>query len=287
MKPGDEALIFDPVDYLFVKSTESAGATPVYFPCKVTKDNRIDLSRLEEYITPKTRMIGLCNPHNPLGTLYSREDLQLILDLAEKYDLYIMNDEIWSDIVYPPAEFVSILSLHPENNHRVLSVYGFSKSFSIAGLRAGCIYVANQEMFDKVVEASDVMSTAGGISSLSQLAAKICMDECYYWNEAFVKKMRENRDYAVQRMRGMPGIKPNIPDALFMLFPDITDTGMDSQSFANYLQNQYKLAVVPGTEKFFGPGAAGHIRVCLATSHEVLEEAMNHLECALLNLAKH
>lgn len=285
LRPGDEALIFDPVDYLFARSTEAAGAKPVYFPCRVTADNRIDLSALESYITPRTRMIGLCNPHNPLGTVYSREDLQLILDLAEKYDLYIMNDEIWSDIVYAPAEFVSILSLHPDNNHRILSVYGFSKSFSIAGLRAGCIYVADQDMFSRVVEVSEVETTAGGICSLSQLAAKICMDQCYYWNEAFVRKMKENRDYAVHRMRRMVGIKPNVPDALFMLFPDITQTGMDSQSFADYLASEYKLAVVPGTAKFFGPGAEGHIRVCLATSHEILEEAMNRLETALANLA--
>lgn len=285
LKPGDEAIVFDPVDYLFPSSVEAAGATVVRFPAHVTSDNRIDLSSLESYITPKTRMIGLCNPHNPLGTLYAEEDLQLILDLAEKYDLYIMNDEIWSDIVYAPKKFISILSLHPENNHRVLSVYGFSKSFSIAGLRAGCIYAADQEMFDKLVDESHVMSTAGGIASLSQIAARICMDECYYWNTAFVEFMKTNRDYAIERIEKMPGIITNRPDALFMLFPDITGTGLDSQSLADYLTTE-GLAVVPGTDKFFGPNAEGHIRICLATSREVLTEAMNRLEHALVKLAK-
>ena len=287
LQPGDEAIIFDPVDFLFSSSVRAAGATPVLFPANVTADNRIDLSTIEQYITPKTKMIGLCNPHNPLGTLYSRDDLQFLLDLAEKYDIYIMNDEIWSDIVYPPKKFLSILSLHPENNHRILSVYGFSKSFSIAGLRAGCIYAADQEMFEKLVDASDVMSTAGGVASLSQIAAKICMDDCYYWNEAFVRTMQSNRDYAIDRISKMPGIVPNRPDALFMLFPDITGTGMDSQSFADYLLEEEKLAVVPGTAQFFGPGAEGHIRICLATSREILAEGLNRLERALNSLSKH
>lgn len=283
LKPGDEAVVFDPVDYLFTSSVEAAGGKVVLFPASVTSENRIDLQQLEQYITPKTKMLGLCNPHNPLGTLYTQEDLQLILDLADRYDFYIMNDEIWSDIVYAPKKFISILALHPEDNHRIVSVYGFSKSFSIAGMRAGCIYAADQDMFDKLVDESHVISTAGGISCLSQIAMKICMDECYSWNTSFVEHMRANRDYAMERIQKMPGIISNIPDALFMLFPDITGTGMSSQALADYLLGE-GLAVVPGTVKFFGPNAEGHIRICLATSREVLTAGLDRLENALNKL---
>ena len=93
LKPGDEMIVFDPVDYLFRESCLAAGGKPVFFPAKL-KDGYIDLSDLESYITPKTRMIGLCNPHNPYGVLYRPEDLEHIMSLCEKYDLYIMNDEI-------------------------------------------------------------------------------------------------------------------------------------------------------------------------------------------------
>lgn len=115
LEPGDEAIIFDPVDYLLKESTVLAGGVPVLFPARL-KDGKIDLSTLESYITPKTKMIGLCNPHNPLGVLYPKEDLEFILDLAEKYNLWIMNDEIWSDIVFSEKEFLSILSLGEERN---------------------------------------------------------------------------------------------------------------------------------------------------------------------------
>jgi aspartate/methionine/tyrosine aminotransferase len=284
MKAGDEMIIFDPVDYLFGKSAESAGAVPVRFPARI-KNGELDIWDLERYITPKTRMIGLCNPHNPLGMLYTREALQFILDMAEKHNLYIMNDEIWSDIVFPEKPFLSILSVDPSKNHRVLSVYGFSKSFAIAGLRAGCIYCSTREHFDRMVDVSAVMTTAGGISSLSQIAAKICMDKCYYWNEAFVAQMKKNRDYALSRIEKMPGINCHKPEATFLLFPDISATGMDSAALVEYLEKEVRLALVPGTPKFFGPGAAGHVRICLSTSEGILEEGMNRLEKGLVKLA--
>ncbi len=285
LKPGDEMIIFDPVDYLFGKSCESAGATKVLFPSKV-KNGKMDISDLENYITPKTKMIGLCNPHNPLGKLYTKEDLQMLLDLAAKYDLYIMNDEIWSDIIFDGKEFLSILNVDIEKNNRVISVYGFSKAFSIAGLRAGCIYCADKKIYDKIVETSSVLTTAGGIASISQVAMKACMDKCYYWNEAFVEHIQKNRDYALERISKMPGIKCEKPEATFVLYANIEDTGMDSESLADYLKDEFKLAIVPGTAEFFGPGAKGHIRICLATSKEIIIEAMNRLENCLKEIMK-
>lgn len=285
LKPGDEALIFDPVDFLFAKSVEAAGAKPVLFPARL-KGNRIDLRDIENYITPKTRMLGLCNPHNPLGTLYTGEDLNLILDLADKYRLFIMNDEIWSDIVFEARSFLSILAAGPLRRDRVISVYGFSKSFGIAGMRAGCVYTHNREIFEKIVDVSQVETTIGGISLLSQIAARICMEKCFYWNEAFVQKMQENRDYALSRIASMPGIHCHKPDATFLLFPDITETGLTSEALVNYLRDRHKLVLVPGTPNFFGPGGEGHVRICLSTSQEILKIAMDRLEAGLRELAK-
>ena len=116
LKPGDEALVFDPVDFLFKTSMEAAGAKVNLFPMTFREDGTIVFSHIEEYITPKTKMLGLCNPHNPLGKVYPKEDLEYLLDLSEKYGFYIMNDEIWSDIVYSDAKFTSICSFGSERN---------------------------------------------------------------------------------------------------------------------------------------------------------------------------
>lgn len=285
LQPGDEMIVFDPVDFLFRQSCLSAGATPVLFPARLDGDH-IDLSELERNITPKTKMIGLCNPHNPLGALYTREDLEHILSLAEKYDLYIMNDEIWSDIVYPPKKFISILELGAQRNRKTLSVFGWSKSFCVAGLRIGCVYGQDKELFDKVIDKSAVMTTAGGISSLSQIAGKTCVDQCYGWLDEFLLHLKGNRDYAVERINAMPGLRARKADATYLLFFDITQTGKDSQTFVDELLQQQKLALTPGSAKFFGPGAEGRVRLCYATSREVLKEGLDRLEAYTKSISK-
>lgn len=285
LQPGDEMIVFDPVDYLFRESCLAAGATPVYFPAKL-KDGYIDLSELERYITPKTRMIGLCNPHNPYGVLYRPEDLEHIMALCEKYDLYIMNDEIWSDIIFPEEPYRSIYTLGNERCRRVLSVFGFSKSFGLAGLRIGCIYTTDEALFEKIVEKSAVMTTAGGIASISQVAGQACMEQGYYWVDEFLAHLKSNRDYAVERINQMPLLKAYKPHATYLLYVDIRDFGMVSEDFVEYMKQHVKLAVVSGGEKFFGKGSEGYIRICFATSRDILQEGLDRLEKGVRMLAK-
>ena len=277
LQPGDEMIVFDPVDYLFRESCLAAGGKVVLFPAAL-KDGYIDLSELERYITPKTKMIGLCNPHNPFGVLYRPEDLEHIMQLCEKHNLYIMNDEIWSDIVFPEHKFLSIYSLGNERCKRVMSVFGFSKSFGIAGLRAGCIYTTNEELFQGMVDKSAVMTTAGGIASISQIAGMACMDKCYYWVDEFLTHLKGNRDYAVERLNKMPGLKAYAPQATYLLYVDIREFGMTSVEFTDYMKEKVNLAVVSGGEQFFGPGSEGRIRICFATSRGILTEGLDRLE---------
>ena len=285
LKPGDEAIVFDPVDFLFKTSMEAAGATVILFPMAFREDGTINFDSLESYITPRTRMLGLCNPHNPLGKVYPLEDLDHILRLSQKYGFYIMNDEIWSDIIYPDAQFKSILNLGQERNIRTMSVFGFSKSFGIAGLRAGCVYCQDKELFDKIVAMSLVDTTIGGITSLSQVAGIACLEKAYGWVDAFIERLTSNRDYALQRLAAMPGISCHKPQATFVIFPDITATGMDPADLVDYLYREHKLLIVPGGARYFGPGSAGHVRICLATSHEILSEGLDRLERGLCQIA--
>lgn len=278
LAPGDEVIIFDPVDYLFREAVLAAGAVPVLFPARVTEAERIDLSGLEDYITPKTKMLGLCNPHNPLGLVYSVNDLSHMLALANRHDLWILNDEIWSDIVYSERRFTSILSLGKELNKKTLSVFGFSKSFGVAGLRAGCLYANDAKVFESLLETAEVRTTAGGITSLSQMAGMACLDSCGYWVSAFLEHLEANRDYAYERICAMPNITCRKPQATYLMFIEISETGLDSQTFANRLKEEGKLALVPGTPRFFGPGAEGHVRMCIATSRKILTEALDRLE---------
>lgn len=284
LQPGDEVIVFDPVDFLFRTSMESAGAKVILFPTNLQSDC-VSLDGLEDYITPKTKMLGFCNPHNPMGMLYKKEDLDYLLRLSEKYGFYIMNDEIWSDMIYPECEFTSLLHFGAERNARTLTVYGFSKTFGLAGLRIGCVYTMNQEMYDRVVKASLVDTTIGGMDALSQVAGEAALKYGFPRVDEFRAQIAENRDYALARIEKMPGIQCHKPQATFVLFPDISGTGWDPVELVDVLKEKYRVALVPGGARFFGPGSEGHIRICLSTSHEVLEEGLNRLEACLNDIA--
>ncbi|MDX1738362.1 MAG: pyridoxal phosphate-dependent aminotransferase, partial [Alphaproteobacteria bacterium] len=243
------------------------------------------LELLEQLITPKTRIIGVCNPHNPLGRLMTLQELELIAQLANKYNLWIMNDEIWSDIVYPEKRFVSFHHLPKELTERVISCYGFSKAFGLAGLRIGAIICPSKTSYDAMVQASNVMTTAGGAATISQIAATTALRDCWYWVDEFTQHLTELRDYAVTRLNLMPGVTCQSPEATYLLFPNIELTGLSADQLVAHLL-KFNVAVVPGNEKFFGPGANGHIRICFATSKAILSQGLDRMEQALNQLGK-
>ena len=280
LNKDDEMIVFDPCDFLFRESCLAAGGIPVYYPVKLDPVNRkMDLSKLEDYITPKTKMIGLCNPHNPYGLVYTKEELDYIMTLCEKYNLYIMNDEIWSDIIYSDAKFNSIYCLGNERCNRVLSVFGYSKSFGLAGLRIGCVYTTDNELFEKMVEASDVMSTAGGATSISQVAAIAAMSNAKEWQAEFINLLESNRNYAVNFINNnIPELHAYLPQATYLLYVDINDLEMPATELVDFLKKEVKLSVVPGGHNYFGDQSEGHIRICIATSREILEEGLNRLK---------
>lgn len=283
LEPGDEALIFDPVDFLFKTSVQSAGGTPVLIP--MDRETRtFDPEQLESLVTPKTKLLCICNPHNPMGRVFTEAELRTLGDLAVKHNLWIMSDEIWSDIVFSPHKYHSIAALSPAYAARTFSVYGFSKSFGLAGLRVGFIVSPNEEIHRQLVTMSQVDTTAFGVSTLSQVAAQTAYEKCWYWVDAFLEHLQENRDYATERLNAMPGVKAVAPEGCYVIFPDITSTGKSSEEMTSFLLEKARVAVVPGAAKWFGPGAEGHIRLCFSTSKGILSEGLDRIESALKSL---
>ncbi|MDG2333833.1 MAG: pyridoxal phosphate-dependent aminotransferase [Myxococcota bacterium] len=285
LNQGDEMIIFDPVDYLFEQAATAAGALIKRCPYDPESGNfRLDL--LEGLVTDRTRMIGVCNPHNPLGRLITEGELSTIAGFAQKHDLWILNDEVWSDIVFKPHEFSSFHHLPSPLRDRVITLHGFSKAFGLAGLRIGTILAPGPEAYTKILNASQVMSTAGGASTLSQIAATTAVEHCRYWVDDFVGHLHGLRDLAVQRLNAMPGISCKSPEATYLLFPDIRGTGLGADAMTDYLNTVARVAVIPGNERFFGPGGAGHIRLCFATSEKILVDALDRMETAMHSLAQ-
>lgn len=275
LNPGDEAIIFDPVDFLFKKTVGAVGGNIKLCAVDSTTGD-IDLEMLVSLISPKTKLISICNPHNPVGRVYSKEILKKISEIAAAHDLWVMSDEIWSDIVYDKKEFNTYSSVSEEAKKKSFTVFGFSKSFGIAGLRIGAVLCNDQDLLDDFTEKSNFNSTIEGVSTLSQIAASVAIDKAKPWFNDFLTHLQHNRDLAHSILSNSGILTPNLPEATFVIFPKI-ENGMSSDEFAQHVLKEGKVAIVPGSERWFGKGAEGHIRICFSTSQEILTEGLNRM----------
>jgi aspartate/methionine/tyrosine aminotransferase len=282
LKPGDEAILFDPVDFLFRYAIEEAQAKPVTLP--IPPGARADFDRLENLITPKTKLICLCNPLNPTGKVFTKDELLTLGRLACQHDLLILSDEIWSDIVYKPHSFTSIASLDPDISDRTVTITGFSKSYGLAGLRIGAVMASNKKHYTRLYNTSLHQSTVHGANLLSQVAATAALDECGPWLNEFVGHLHSMRDHCVDRLNHIPGFACGYPEGCYVAFADITATGHSSAEIRDILFDQAKVAVVPGLPEWFGPGAAGYIRLSFATSKAILDDALDRITLTIRNL---
>jgi len=277
VNPGDEVIIFDPVDFLFRYSTEAVGGVAVPFAIP-PGSAEVDFDRLEGLITRKTKMICLCNPLNPTGKVFRRDELVKLGEIAVKHNLLILSDEIWSDIVYTPHVFTSIASLNEEIRNQTVTVTGYSKSYGLAGLRIGAVMASNPQHYERLFTASLHSSTIHGANILSQVAATTALNECEYWLTDFVSHLQRMRDLCFTELNAMTGFNCIAPEGCYVAFTNITGTGRTSREIHQLLLDEAKVAVVPGAKEWFGEGAEGYIRMSFATSEDILKEALGRMK---------
>ncbi|MEX2641445.1 MAG: pyridoxal phosphate-dependent aminotransferase [Balneolales bacterium] len=277
---GDEAIIFDPVDFLFRYSIESVGGKAIPFPVPA-EPAPVDFALLEECITGKTRMICLCNPLNPTGKVFTEEELSQLGEIACRHDLVILSDEIWSDIVFPPHVYTSLASLNEEIRSRTVTITGFSKSYGLAGLRIGAVIASNEVHFKKLLDASLHASTIHGANVLSQVAATTALKECQDWLKDFVSHLHAMRDLCVRELNSIPGFGCRAPEGCYVAFVNISETNKSSLEIQDILFEKARVAVVPGLKQWFGEGGREHIRLSFATSETILTEALGRIKNAM------
>lgn len=280
LSEGDEAIIFDPVDFLFRYSVESIGAKAVPFPIP-PGTARVDFGELEALITSRTKLICLCNPLNPTGKVFTKEELQQLGAIAVSHDLLILSDEIWSDIVFPPAVFTSMASLDTDIASRTITVTGFSKSYGLAGLRVGAVMTVDADKYDRIFKQSLHESTVHGANIIGQVAATAALNECGAWLSEFLTHLNRMRDIAVHGMNGISGFHCIPPDGCYVAFVDVRGTGKSSAAMHRLLLDRARVAVVPGLKQWFGDGASGYIRLSFATSESILQEALERIRGVL------
>jgi aspartate/methionine/tyrosine aminotransferase len=283
---GDEVLIPDPVDFLFQHTIMRAGGIPIQISTSAGATAEEFIARMEARLTPRTRMVWLCNPHNPLGVVHSRAWLKSVAEWAITQGLRLVSDEIWSDIVYPPHQFTSVASISPEIAINTVTVVGFSKNFGLAGLRVGAVLCANPQWRRQIVAASDAESTVYGVSVLSQVAVIAALRDGQAWLAEFVRHLHGQRDYVLERLSQWPGVTTFPPQGTYVAFPYVRSLSNDAEHLCEHLLAQARVALVPGAPRWFGPGASGHVRICFATSRKILRDAFDRMDPVVKELVE-
>ncbi len=272
VSPGDEVMFFAPYWTPIQDQVKFAGGVPVHVPWDDIRDGDGAAMRkeLESLHTPKTRVIYVNTPANPSGDMLTREQLTAVADFAKEHDLTVIADEAYEDLIYDGAH-VSIASL-PGMLERTLTVYTFSKSFSMTGWRIG--YVVAPPPFMEFLRKL-VLNTVNGVSTPTQYAALAAVTHDPHFFDAIREEYRRRRDLLVQGFRDA-GFDCLTPPGAFYAFPDVRKRlGGDSWQAMETLLERTEIASVPGV--VFGPEGEGHLRMSFSTSMEILEEAVEAL----------
>ena len=277
LDPGDEVLIPQPSYVSYLPCCVLANGTPVIIELKAENQFRLTPEELEAAITPKTKLLVLPFPNNPTGAIMEKEDLEKIAEVVKKYDLFVLSDEIYSELTYTGNNHVTIASL-PGMKERTILINGFSKSYAMTGWRLG--YACGPEVIIKQMLKIHQFAIMCAPTT-SQYAAV----EALRNGDEDVAKMREEyngrRRYLMHRFQEM-GLSCFEPFGAFYVFPCIKEFGMTSEEFATKLLNSQKVAVVPGTA--FGDCGEGYLRISYAYSLEDLKKALDRMEIFIQEL---
>ena len=283
LEPGDEAIVFDPVDFLFQAAVDAAGGR-VRRLAVAPLSGELALDQLEALVGPRTRLLAVCNPLNPVGRVLRRGELEALAAFALRHDLQILSDEVWSDIVFPPHRFLSLAALDPVVAARCWTVHGFSKSHGLAGLRVGFVLCPDQAGCGRLLAASLAASTMSGVATLSQVAATAALEQGQAWLADWLAHLGRQRDRAVAALATMPGVEIRPPEGTYVLFPRVAHHGLAPAQLAAWLLERHRVSVVPGDARWFGPGAGGHLRLVFSTSEGILQEGLARLRTGLAEL---
>lgn len=286
INPGDEVIIPTPAWVSYVEMVKLAEGENVLVPASIEQDFKITPKQLEDAITPKTRMVLICSPSNPTGSVYTKEELKGLVDVLAKYpDILVLADEIYEHINFT-GSFTSLASF-PEIADRTIIVNGVSKAYAMTGWRIG--FIAAPLWVAKATNKLQSQYTSGA-SSVAQKAA----EAAYTGSQACVEEMRvafqRRRDLVVSLAREIPGLKVNEPQGAFYLFPEVSSyfgkkcgdkVINNAADLAMYLLEEGHVATVDG-EAFCLPG---YIRLSYATSDDNIREAMKRIADALAKLS--
>src|SRR6202453_1243090 len=268
---GDEVIIPAPYWLSYPEMVRIAGATPVFVQTSEANGWKMTAEEFEGAMTPRTKMVIINSPGNPTGSMYSREELEKIAEVAVAEDILILSDEIYEKLVYDGTEHVSIASLSPEVYNLTITVNGFSKAYAMTGWRLG--YLGAPDSVAKAIDSIQSHSTSNPCS-FAQYGALAALRG----DQQPVADMRDEfdlrRNYMYDRLKNISQVTAVKPLGAFYILANISRLSLTSQNFADRLLSKSKVAVVPGAA--FGDDRT--IRLSYATSLDIIKKGMDRFE---------
>ena len=271
--PGDEVIIPAPYWVSYPEMVKLAGATPKVIFAGDDQGFKVSPDQIKDTLSPSSKLIILNSPSNPTGCLYEKKEMEEIVELACKHDLLIMSDEIYEYLLYDGATHFSPASFSQDAKDRVITVSGFSKTFSMTGWRLGTL-VANSEISKAVADLqSQTTSNATTFSQYGALAAMENWEKSMSAVNEMLVHFDRRRINLLEGLQSVSGISCQRAQGAFYLFPNISSYGLSSEEFSARLLEDQKVAVVSG----HAFGAEGYIRLSYATSDEIIQNGVDRI----------
>ncbi|MBJ7390826.1 MAG: pyridoxal phosphate-dependent aminotransferase [Chthoniobacterales bacterium] len=270
-EPGDEVIIPAPYWLSYPDMVKLVGAEPVIVQTKASNAYKMTAEEFENAMTPRTKMVIINSPGNPTGSVYTREELEALVEVALTEDIFILSDEIYEKLIYDDASHVSVASLSKEAYDLTITVNGFSKAYAMTGWRLG--YLGAPESIAKVIDSLQSHSTSGP-NSFAQKGAVAALKG----SQQCVTDMRDEfnvrREYMYERLAAIPNVSTVKPLGAFYMLADISKFGLSSTNFADRLLSKAEVAVVPGIA--FGDDKT--VRLSYATDLETIKTGLDRIE---------
>ncbi len=270
-EPGDEVIIPAPYWLSYPDMVKLVGAEPVIVQTKASNAYKMTPEEFENAMTPRTKMVIINSPGNPTGSVYTREELEALVEVALTEDIFILSDEIYEKLIYDDASHVSVASLSKEAYDLTITVNGFSKAYAMTGWRLG--YLGAPDHIAKVIDSLQSHSTSGP-NSFAQKGAVAALKG----SQQCVTDMRDEfnvrREYMYERLAAIPNVSTVKPLGAFYMLADISKFGLSSTNFADRLLSKAEVAVVPGIA--FGDDKT--VRLSYATDLETIKTGLDRIE---------
>ncbi len=277
-EPGDAAIVQTPIYPPFLRCVEDVKRRMLVNELvQGERGYEIDFDALRGSIDARTRMLMLCNPHNPTGRVFTREELSALAEIAIEHDLIVVSDEIHADLVLPGAEHVPIATLGPEVEARTITLMSATKAWNIAGLRCAVAAFGSQDLHRRFNALP--RHIRGGLGSLGLAATQIAWTACQPWLDEVVGYLDANRRAVREQLaEQLPAVRLDGPEGTYLAWLDCRALELPGGPFAFFLKRA-KVALSNGA--VFGPGGSGFVRLNFATSREIVTEAIERMAKAV------